>query len=177
MDFTPLPIEGAWRILRARRPDERGFFARLWCAQQMRAHGLPDAISQVNTGFSPRAGTLRGLHWQVEPDLECKVVRCTRGRVFDVIVDLRAGSPTERRWHAEELSADNGVQLVVPAGCAHGYLTLETDCELMYCASVPYAPASARGVRFDDPALAIRWPRPVDVISTADRSWPLLDPR
>lgn len=177
MRFDALPIHGAWLVAPERRADERGHFARVWCAEEMRAHKLPDRIAQVNTAFSPRAGTLRGLHWQIAPDLEVKIVRCTQGRVFDVIVDLRPGSATERQWFGIELSAGDGVQLVVPAGCAHGYLTLEPDCELMYSASAAYAPASARGVRHDDPAIGIRWPRAVEVISAADQGWSLLPPR
>jgi dTDP-4-dehydrorhamnose 3,5-epimerase len=144
----------------------------MWCAQELREAGLDADLSQVNTGFSPRAGTLRGVHLQREPHSEVKIVRCVRGAVFDVMVDLRPGSPTFKRWFGTELRGDGLQMLYIPKGCAHGYLTLEDDSELIYFASQPFASASAMGVRFDDPAFAIRWPREVAVISQADRSWP-----
>jgi dTDP-4-dehydrorhamnose 3,5-epimerase len=174
LKFSALPIDGAWLIELEPRSDERGFFARTWCAEEFRKHDLVAAVAQINTAVSARAGTLRGLHYQVAPHLEAKTVRCTRGRVFDVIADLRPDSLTYLTWWGTELDPSQGRQLHVPAGCAHGYLTLEPDSELMYLASVPYAPASARGLRFDDPVLGIGWPRAVEVISEADRSWPLL---
>jgi dTDP-4-dehydrorhamnose 3,5-epimerase len=170
--FDELPIAGAYLIRPERRNDERGYFARTWCRQELAQHGLVDPIDQVNTGFSPATGTLRGLHFQTGVHAEVKIARCVRGAVFDVIVDLRPDSPTFRQWHGAELSAENGHQLYAPAGTAHGYLTLQADTELMYSTSRPYAPGAARGVRFDDPAFGIRWPAEIRVVSAADRDWP-----
>jgi dTDP-4-dehydrorhamnose 3,5-epimerase len=172
LKYEPLDVAGAYAIRPEPRRDERGYFARLWCEEDFVAHGLSSRIAQINTGFSPRAGTLRGMHFQVEPHAEVKVVRCTAGKVFDVVIDLRIFSPTYRRWAGKILSPEDGLMLYVPQGCAHGYLTLEPDTELMYSASCAYAPASARGVRYDDTAFGIEWPGEVTVISTADASWP-----
>jgi len=176
MQFTPLPIEDATLIEPEPIRDDRGFFARVWCAEEFARHGLDARAAQANLGVSPRRGTLRGLHYQDAPDLEAKLVRCLRGAAWDVIVDLRPGSPTFRRWHAVELTAENYRAVYVPPLCAHGYLTLAADTEVWYQASAPFAPASARGVRFDDPALAIAWPEAIGVISARDRTWPLLSP-
>ena len=172
MKFSPTQIAGAWLLSLEKRSDERGYFARMWCERELRDQGLNAAVSQINTGVSPRAGTLRGLHFQKAPHAEVKIVRCLRGEVFDVIVDLRPDSPTYRHWQGFTLAASGGEQLYIPEGCAHGYLTLAADTELMYFASVAYAPGSASGVRHDDPAFGIRWPRPIEVISTADQGWP-----
>jgi len=172
MLFAETEIEGAYLIEPERRFDERGFFARMFCEKELADRGLTVSISQANTGFSPRSGTLRGLHFQLAPHAEVKIARCLRGSVFDVAVDLRPGSTTYRRWTGHLLSADNGKLLYVPEGCAHGYLTLAPDTELMYLTSAPYAPSAARGVRYDDPAFAIAWPAKVEVISKADLSWP-----
>lgn len=174
MRFTPLPIEGAMLVEPEPVRDERGSFARVWCAEEFARHGLDGRAAQANLGVSPRRGTLRGLHYQAAPDLEAKLVRCLRGAAWDVVVDLRPDSPTFRRWHGVELTADNRLAVYVPPLCAHGYLTLAPDTELWYQATTPYAPASARGVRHDDPAFGIRWPIPVEVISERDRTWPLL---
>jgi dTDP-4-dehydrorhamnose 3,5-epimerase len=170
--FTETDIAGAYLLALEKRVDERGYFARVWCQEELRAHQLNAALNQINTGFSPRAGTLRGLHYQAAPHQEVKIVRCLRGSVFDVIVDLRPTSATFQRWAGFTLSAESAESLYVPEGCAHGYLTLSADTELMYFASVAYAPAAARGVRFDDPAFQIRWPRAIEVMSEADRTWP-----
>ena len=175
MHFEPLPISGAFLIRPDPARDERGLFARVWCEEEFLRHGISERPVQANTGFSPRRGTLRGLHFQAAPDLEAKLVRCTRGAVYDVVVDVRPGSPTSGRWHGEELSADNRCSIHVPPLCAHGYLTLSEDAEVLYFASAPYAPASARGVRYDDPTIGITWPEPVAVVSSRDRSWPLLN--
>ena len=174
MHFDPLPIAGGFLIRPDPVHDERGLFARVWCAEEFAKHGITTLPVQSNTGFSPRAGTLRGLHYQVAPALEAKLVRCTRGAVFDVIVDLRADSPTRGQWFGTELTAENRHGLYVPPLCAHGYLTLCPDTELEYLATAPYFPAAARGLRYDDPAVGIRWPAPVTVISERDRGWPLL---
>jgi len=170
--FQELAVRGAYLIRPERRADDRGFFARVWCRQELAKAGLVNRIEQVNTGFSPKAGTLRGMHFQLPPHAEVKIARCTRGAVFDVVVDLRRGSPSYGRWTGVRLGADDGHQLYAPEGCAHGYLTLEEDSELVYSTTAPYAPAAARGVRHDDPAFGIDWPLPVRVISDQDRHWP-----
>lgn len=175
MRLDPLSIDGAFLVHPDPVPDERGLFARVWCAEEFARHGISTLPVQSNTGFSPRAGTLRGLHYQVAPALEAKLVRCTRGGVFDVIVDLRDGSPTQGQWFGTELTADNRAGLYVPPLCAHGYLTLLPDTELEYLATAPYTPGAARGLRHDDPAIGIRWPAPVTVISERDSTWALLD--
>jgi dTDP-4-dehydrorhamnose 3,5-epimerase len=172
MLFAETAIDGAYLIEPERRVDERGFFARVFCENELAERGLAVRISQANTAVSQRAGTLRGVHFQLAPHAEVKIVRCLRGSVFDVAVDLRPGSPSYRRWTGHVLSAENGKLLYVPEGCAHGYLTLAPDTELMYFTSAPYAPNAARGVRYDDPAFAIAWPAKVEVISKADLSWP-----
>jgi dTDP-4-dehydrorhamnose 3,5-epimerase len=174
MRFTETPIAGAWVLEPEWRVDERGYFTRTFCRRELAEHGLNAEVAQANTGYSERAGTLRGIHYQVAPHLESKLVRCTRGAVYDVVVDLRPGSPTYARWHALELSAENGVALYIPEGCGHGYQTLTDGAELYYQASTFYAPEAVRGVRFDDPALGIDWPLAVTAISAADREWPFL---
>jgi len=170
--FEELEVAGAYLIKPERRADERGFFARMWCQKELADRGLVDQIAQVNTGYSPRAGTLRGMHYQSGQHAEVKVARCLRGSVADVVVDLRPESRTYRRWSLVELNADNGWMIYAPAGTAHGYLTLVADTELMYMTSRPYAPAAATGVRFDDPAFSIDWPGPINLVSAADRLWP-----
>lgn len=171
MLFQPTEIDGAFVLVPERRSDERGYFARLFCDREFAAHGLCGTIRQVNTGFSPRTGTLRGLHYQAAPHSEVKIVRCVRGAAYDVIADLRPDSPTFRKWHGVELTAENGLLLYAPAGTAHGYLTLAPDTELIYATSEPYAPDAATGIRYDDPAFGIIWPGDVRVISAADQSW------
>jgi dTDP-4-dehydrorhamnose 3,5-epimerase len=172
--FQDTELAGAYVIELEKREDERGHFARLWCEKELGDRGLVNRIAQINSGFSPRAGTLRGLHYQLPPHAEVKVVRCTRGAVYDVIVDLRRESPTYRRWMGLELNADSWRLLYVPEGCAHGYLTLTENTELTYLASRSYAPDAARGVRYDDRAFGIRWPKEVklNLVSKADASWP-----
>jgi dTDP-4-dehydrorhamnose 3,5-epimerase len=154
------------------RRDERGYFARQWCAEEFTRAGLNPAVSQINLARSTATGTLRGVHYQITPHAEVKFVRCTRGAVYDVAVDLRADSPTFRQWFGIELDAESGRMLYIPEGCGHGFLTLMPETDLVYQASVPYAPGSARGVRHDDPAFAIEWPAPIRVISQQDRGWP-----
>jgi dTDP-4-dehydrorhamnose 3,5-epimerase len=172
LKFNAGKLQGSYVIALDKRVDERGYFVRRWCQQEFRANGLMDRIAQINCGFSPRAGTLRGLHFQKTPFAEIKVVSCTRGTVLDVVVDLRSNSSTYRQWMAVELCADDGQLVYVPEGCAHGYLTLSDDSVVEYLTSQFYAPESASGVRYDDPAFGIAWPRSVDVVSKADRSWP-----
>lgn len=175
MRFTPTELAGAWIIDLQRIEDHRGFFARSWCEKEFREHGLIPHVTQRNVGYSHTKGTLRGMHFQVSPDLEAKVLSCSRGAVYDVIVDLRPGSPTFCRWIGVELAAETGRMLYAPPGFAHGYQTLVDDVEFQYLATAAYSPSCARGVRHDDPALRINWPMPVTQISDADRRWPPLD--
>jgi dTDP-4-dehydrorhamnose 3,5-epimerase len=177
MIFETVPIAGAYLISPQLRTDERGYFARVFCRDELAAQGLCADYYQANTALSPRAGTLRGLHFQRAPHAEVKLMRCTRGSVFDVVLDLRPDSPTFLRWHGAELSANNCVMLYAPAGTAHGYLTLTDDSELLYMTSSKYAPDVATGVRFDDQAFGIRWPRDIALVSQADRSWPNFNTR
>ena len=158
------------------REDERGFFARAWSAEELAAAGLVARLAQVNVAFNERAGTLRGLHFQRAPHEDVKLVRCTRGAIYDVVVDLRPDSPTYRRWLGVELDDRNRRALYVPAGCAHGYQTLADATETLYLHSARYAPESEGGVRWDDPALAIEWP-PCErrIVSPKDESWPGLE--
>lgn len=172
MIFTPTPIEGAFEIRLQRLSDHRGHFARAWCAEEFREQRLNPRAAELNVGFSHLRGTLRGLHYQADPHAETKFVRCTRGAVFDVVVDLRPGSPTFCHWYAVELTADNDTMLFVPEGCAHGYQTLVDHTEIEYLASAAYAPSAARGVRYDDPAFGIEWPLAISAISHADATWP-----
>jgi len=178
LKFISTNVDGAFVIEPEPRRDERGYFARVWCARELTDRGLAAAIAQINTGVSPHRGTLRGLHFQAAPHAEVKIARCVRGAVFDVVVDLRRASPTFGRWHGVELTAENARQLYVPEGCAHGYLTLVEDTELVYSTTHAYAPAAAGGVRFDDPAFGIAWPFAPALVSAADRTWPLyaMDP-
>lgn len=177
MTFEECEIAGAWIVDIEPREDERGFLARGWCADEFAAHGITASLAQINICSSVRRGTLRGLHYQLSPRDECKVARCTRGSVFDVVLDLRPGSPTRHRWLGVELTARNRRSLVIPEGCAHGFLTLEEDTELQYLTSVSYTPNAATGVRWNDPAFAIDWPMEPVVLSDRDRAWPLVERR
>jgi len=172
MIFKETDLPGVFLIDIKPIEDSRGFFARSWCQEEFAEHGLDPAISQVNMSFNPHAGTLRGLHYQREPDGEAKTVRCVRGAIFDVAVDMRESSPNYLKWVGQELSADNRRALYIPKGFAHGYLTLAPDTELLYSASAPYAAGSEVGIRYNDPALAIAWPEAVQVISEKDEAWP-----
>ena len=172
MKFTETKLKGAFLVTLAKIEDHRGYFARGWCSEDFTRHGLVSTMTQLNVGFSHKKGTVRGLHYQIAPHAEAKFVRCTRGAIYDVIVDLRPTSPTRGQWHAEELSSDNQRMLYAPEGFAHGYQTLVDNSETYYLTSAPYVAASARGVRFDDPAFGIAWPIPVEVISDVDRGWP-----
>ena len=174
MTFHEMALQGVYRVELEKREDHRGFFARVWCAEEYRKHGLCAEYVQHNVGFSPRRGTLRGIHYQRAPHCEVKVVRCTMGKVFDVAVDLRTDSESYGKWCGIELSATNRSMLYIPEGCAHGYLTLADDAEVIYYTSKSYAPESSSGVRYDDPELGIVWPEPVRVVSDADCTWPLL---
>lgn len=158
--------------------DERGAFARTFCAEEFREHGLDPSIAQANISLNRRAGTLRGMHYQAEPHGEGKLVRVTRGAVFDVAIDLRPGSPTHRQWFGGELTADNRLALFIPVGCAHGFQSLVDDTEVLYLISAPYVAGAGRGVRWDDPAIGIAWPDPPPggrVISERDATYPDLE--
>lgn len=168
MIFSETKISGAVVIRPEKMEDERGFFARTADADEFREHGIDPAIAQRSVSFNRRRGTLRGLHYQAAPHEENKLVWCSRGAIYDVIVDLRRDSPTYRRWVATTLSADGFESLFVPKGCAHGFITLEDDTAVRYDISVPYVPALARGVRFDDPAFGVEWPFAPVVISPRD---------
>jgi dTDP-4-dehydrorhamnose 3,5-epimerase len=171
--FVETDLAGAFVIALERREDDRGFFARTWCRREFEEAGLSTEIAQCNLSFNHRAGTLRGLHYQVAPDEEVKLIRCTRGAIYDVIVDLRRGSPTFKQWIGVELTAENRKALYVPEGFAHGYQTLVDETETVYQVSEFYAPGAERGLRWDDPALGIVWPEAAElIISDKDRSWP-----
>jgi dTDP-4-dehydrorhamnose 3,5-epimerase len=172
MRFTPTRLSGAFILDPERREDARGHFARTFCRREFEAHGLKPDIAQANVAWNARKGTLRGMHYQVAPAAETKLVRCTRGALWDVIVDLRPESPTFLEHVGVELSAENGRQLFVPELFAHGYITLADDTEAAYQVGEFYAPDAERGIRFDDPALGIAWPIPVTVISEKDAAWP-----
>ncbi len=172
MRFTEIRLSGAYVIELEPRQDARGFFARAFCRREFEAYGLNPRIAQANVALSHARGTLRGLHYQVAPFEETKVVRCTRGSVFDVMVDLRPGSPTYCQWVGEELSAASRRMLYVPAGFAHGYQTLEDDTELFYLVSECYSPEHERGVRWNDSAFGIRWPLAEPIVSPKDQAFP-----
>lgn len=172
MQFVATAIAGAFVVEIEPHTDERGLFARTFCADTFAALGLPAAYPQCSLSFNHRRGTLRGLHYQASPAAEDKLVRATRGTVFDVALDLRPASPSYLKWAAVELSADRRNAFAIPAGCAHGFLTLEDGCELVYHISAIHAPDLAGGVRWDDPLFAIDWPFPPVVISERDATYP-----
>jgi dTDP-4-dehydrorhamnose 3,5-epimerase len=174
MRFIETGLDGAFIITPEPIADSRGFFARVFCSEEFAAHGLDYRVAQCNVSFNPVKGTLRGLHYQVEPHREVKLVRCTLGGIFDVIVDLRPGSPTHLRWIGVELSAANRTMLYVPKGCAHGYMTLCDNTEVFYQVSEFHRPEYERGLRWDDPSLGIEWPLRPASISQKDRSHPWL---
>ena len=175
MILTPTAIPGVVVVDLERREDDRGFFARSFDRAAFEEAGLVPLVEQANVSYNRRAGTLRGMHMQVAPALESKLVRCTRGAIVDVIVDMRDGSPTKHAHVAVELTADNRRALYVPPLFAHGFQTLVDDTEVTYMVGGPYTPGAERGFRHDDPAFGISWPLPVEVISDKDASWPLLD--
>jgi dTDP-4-dehydrorhamnose 3,5-epimerase len=172
--FTPASVAGAVLIDPILRQDDRGHFSRAWCLKEFAENGIDFVPVQANTGFSIHKGTLRGMHFQVAPALEAKLVRCTRGALFDVVVDLRPESPTRLQWYGVELRADKYQLLYVPEGCAHGYQTLEDGTDLFYMTSQYFTPSAAKGVRFDDPAFGINWPLTPTAVSEQDRNWPLM---
>ena len=176
MIFRPTPLAGLVVIDLERSEDERGFFARTFCRSEFEAAGLEPLVEQCSIAFNHRAGTVRGMHFQVAPATEAKLVRCTAGALLDQVVDVREDSPTYLQSFAIELSALNRTALYVPPMFAHGYQTLADDTEVSYAMSSAYAPGTDRGLRHDDPALGLAWPLPVSVLSQRDAEWPLLPP-
>jgi dTDP-4-dehydrorhamnose 3,5-epimerase len=176
MQFTPSRIGGAWIIDITPIHDHRGFFAMTWLPSEFRKHGIEPALAQCNVAYNHKRGTLRGMHFQRAPHAQAKLIRVTRGALLDVIVDLRAGSPTFKQWDAVELSADNRRMFYMPEGMAHGYLTLTDDVEAHYHASTPWVPSAEGGLRWNDPAFGIDWPFAPVVISEKDAGWPLHTP-
>lgn len=174
MRFIETSLQGAFVVELEERADARGFFARTFCAREFEEHGLKPAVAQCNMAYNYKKGTMRGLHYQTAPATEAKLVRCTHGAVYDVIVDLRPNSPTYLRYIGVELSGSNRLALYVPELFAHGYLTLTDDAEMFYQVSEFYTPGTEQGLRYDDPALNIKWPVPVEIISDKDAAWTLL---
>jgi dTDP-4-dehydrorhamnose 3,5-epimerase len=170
--FEELPVVGAYLVEVEPHRDERGFFARTWSADEFRSRGLNPALVECSISFNDLAGTLRGMHFQTAPHEEAKLVRCTQGSIFDVVIDLRPASPTYRGFASLGLSAADRKALYVPEGCAHGFQTLEDDTEVLYQISHAHVPEAANGVRWDDPAFAIPWPRPPSRLSRRDAEYP-----
>jgi dTDP-4-dehydrorhamnose 3,5-epimerase len=175
MIFKETKLKGVYIIEIELMEDERGFFARSFCVKEFKEYGLNPNIAQCNISYNKKKGTLRGMHYQVAPYEETKLVRCTMGAIYDVIVDLRTDSLTFKQWIAVELTQENRRLLYVPEGFAHGFQTLTDNAELIYYHSAFYSPEYERGLRFDDPALAINWPLPAGAISPKDQSYPLID--
>lgn len=172
MKFVATPLAGVYLIDVEPVADERGFFARTWCEQEFREHGLSPALVQCSISFNKHRGTVRGMHYQAMPHEETKLVRCVRGAIYDVLVDLRRDSASFMQWYGAILNADNRRMFYVPSGVAHGFQTLDDDTEVSYQISEFFHPESARGVRWDDPAFGIKWPEAVSVISERDRGYP-----
>jgi len=172
MIFHRTKLPGVVEIELALHCDERGFFARSWCQKEFEAEGLNSNTVQCNVSFNEKKGTLRGMHFQAAPSPEAKLVRCTQGAIYDVVIDVRAESPTYKQWVGLKLTAENRRMLYIPEGCAHGFLTLEDKTEVFYQMSEFYHPELARGFRWDDSAFQIRWPAKVEVISERDRTYP-----
>jgi dTDP-4-dehydrorhamnose 3,5-epimerase len=172
MQFTETEIRGAFILDAEQIADERGFFARSWARDEFEAHGLNPNLAQCNLSYNHRKGTVRGMHWQAAPHAETKLVRCTQGGIYDVIVDLRADSPTYLRWIGVELTAENRRALYIPEGCGHGFQTLADATEVLYMITEYYTPAAARGMRWNDPAINVAWPLAVTVISERDAQYP-----
>lgn len=175
MIFTKLKLNNAYLIELEKHEDERGFFARSWCQKEFKKNGLVDDIVQANISFNIKKGTMRGLHYQITPHAETKLVRCTRGAIYDVIIDLDSSSNTYRQWMGIELTQENYKLLYVPRGFAHGFQTLENDTEITYLTSEFYAPQAERGIRYNDPFFDIKWPLPLTEISEKDGKWPNYD--
>lgn len=172
MIFSPAPLHGAYVVEIEKHTDERGYFGRSWCRREFGEHNLDANLVQCNVSFNNARGTLRGMHFQVPPHVETKLVRCSRGLLYDVIIDLRPSSPTFLNWFGVELTPDNGKMLYVPKGFAHGFQTLDDNTEVFYQMSEFFVPEAARGVRWDDPLFGIAWPADVTSLSKRDREYP-----
>jgi dTDP-4-dehydrorhamnose 3,5-epimerase len=172
MIFRETKLPGVFELHLDEKHDERGFFARTWCEQEFRDHGLNPRVVQCSISFNQKKGTLRGVHYQAAPHGEDKLIRCTHGGIYDVALDMRMGSPTFKEWIGRELTAANHHMLYVPKGCAHGFITLHDQTEVLYQMSEVHHPESARGLRWNDPAFGIAWPNRVEVISDRDRTYP-----
>lgn len=172
MKFTETPIKGAFVIEVQKFEDDRGIFGRSFCEREFEEHGLTSRMVQTNVSFNYKKGTLRGIHYQIDPHQESKLVRCTRGSLYDVVVDLRPGSPTYMQWFGVELTADSYRMLLIPEDCGHAFQTLEDNTEAIYQVSQFYTPGAEAGIRWNDPAIGIKWPLPVSVISEKDANWP-----
>ncbi len=176
MRFLPTPLAGVHIVEPEPVADARGIFVRTWCADEFAAAGLETAFVQCSTCYNPRSGTLRGMHYQAEPWAETRLVRCTAGAVWDVVLDLRRDSATFGRWHGVRLDAEGRRAVYIPPGCAHGFQTLTDHAEVFYHITPSFTPSAARGVRWDDPAFAIEWPLPVTLMSARDRELPAYQP-
>lgn len=172
MIFQSTPLPDVYLIAPEPHTDARGQFARLWCLDELTAHGIEHGFVQANVSVNERRGTLRGLHRQRAPHQEAKLIHCSKGAIFDVVVDTRPASETYLSWFGAELSAENRRSMYVPAGCTHGYLALTDGAEAQYVVSHPYVAGAETGIRYDDPTLNIAWPIPVTTVSKKDRSWP-----
>lgn len=177
LELTPLPLAGLFRVTRKPVGDHRGQFTRLFCAQELAEVGWHTAVAQINLSHTHEMGSVRGLHFQHPPHAENKLVTCLQGEVWDVALDLRAGSPTFMKWHAERLSADNHHALLIPAGFAHGFQTLGAHTTLLYCHSHTHTPDHEGGVHPNDPGVQVDWPLPVQHLSVRDAAWPRLSPQ
>ena len=171
MLFLPTTLPGVILVRPERHMDDRGYFARTFCEDEFTLAGITFAVRQANTSFNPHIKTLRGMHFQTSPKQEAKLVRCLTGKIYDVVVDLRKESPVYCHWHGVELSRKNGDALFIPEGCAHGFLTLTPDCEVLYLMGESYDASHADGVRWNDPAFGIDWPATPDLISSRDSTW------
>ena len=172
MTFHETRLPGVFEIQLEPKADDRGFFARTWCRAEFEAQGLHPRLVQCSVSFNTRKGTLRGMHYQAPPHAEAKLVRCTRGAIYDVVIDLRPDSTTYKKWTAVDLTSDKRNMMYVPLGCAHGFLTLTDESEVFYQMSEFYCAEAARGVRWNDPTFRVTWPGPVQVISERDRTYP-----
>ncbi|WP_102782476.1 dTDP-4-dehydrorhamnose 3,5-epimerase [Thalassospira sp. GB04J01] len=177
MKITKTEIPGVELINLEKHEDDRGFFARTFCAEELSQNGHDFEIKQANLSFNYKAGTLRGMHYQKSPVGDPKIVRCIAGRIIDIVIDLRKDSPTYCKWTAEELSATNRKSFIIPQGCAHGFLTLEPDTEVLYLMGAPFVPELAAGVRWNDPAFAITWPENPTIINDRDANYPDYEPQ
>ncbi len=175
MIFTETRLKGAFVVEVKKIEDDRGFFGRAWCQNEFTEHGIDATIRQINTSYTINKGTIRGMHYQIEPYKEAKFIRCTKGSIYDVIIDLRPGSPTFMEWIGHELSEDNYRMVFVPGNFAHGFVTLKDHCEVYYPVTEFYTPGSERGIRYNDPAFNIKWPVDIEVVSEKDMNHPHFD--